>query len=636
MCFLAGCQSLTSNSGDAAGLNPVALRCEYRPNPLGVDDSRPRLSWRVEAAGRGKGQSAYRVLVASSAELLAKGAGDLWDSGKVASGQTNQIEYAGKPLVSRQACYWKVRVWDWDDEASAWSQPASWLMGLLSDDDWAARYISYRDDSPIHSDRDSLYLPAARQYRKEFVTQEKVKRATLYATALGIYEFELNGRRVGDSYFAPGWTDYHQRAYYFTYDVTDHVQAGQNAIGATVADGWYSGYVAYGLLVKLGTEQIGRYCYGKTPALMAQLEIDYEDGTRQVVATDESWRVTGDGPFREADLLMGESYDARREIQGWSKAGFNDRGWERAIRAEDNGRPKAMFYSAAEEDGSGATPKIVGREKDLGFVRPRLEAYPGPPVRLTQEIQPVEIVRRGEGQYIFNLGQNMAGTIRLKLHGENGRRVKLRYGEMLHPDGSLMTENLRRARATDSYTCKGDAGGETYSPRFTSHGFQYVEVANFPGEPTTDSLTGLVLHSDTPLTSTFECSDPMVNQLYSNIVWTQRANFIDLPTDCPQRDERMGWTGDAQVYIGAATYNADVAAFFNKWLRELMEAQFPNGAFPGFAPMPFHRGFAYGTGWADAGVICPWAIWQAYGDTRVIERCWEPMTKFMQWRLRES
>ena len=453
---------------------------------------------------------------------------------------------------------------------------------------------------------------------------------------MGVYELEVNGQRVGDAYFAPGWTDYHQRAYYNTYDVTDLVTEGANAIGAAVADGWYSGYVGFGLLTGIGTEKIGRYTYGKTPALMAQLEVEYDDGSRQIITTDKTWKVSGDGPFRQADLLMGEFYDARMEMPGWSSIGFDDKSWQPAMLAEENGPQVTTFYEFKNPTQPGRGPRIEGEEVDLGFKRPKLEAFPGVPVRVTEEIRPVEISQPKSGTYIFNLGQNFAGTIRLKVRGPAGHKVMLRFGEMLHPDGQLMTENLRRARATDYYVCKGDEDGEVYSPRFTFHGFQYVEVSNFPGEANLDTIVGLALHSDTPLTSTFECSDSMVNQLFRNVVWTQRANFLDLPTDCPQRDERMGWTGDAQAYVATAAYNADIGAFYSKWLRELMESQRPSGAFPGYAPYPFQHGWDFGTAWADAGIICPWTMWQFYGDTRVIERCWEPMTRFMQWRKRTS
>ena len=646
-------------SGHAAALKPIALRCEYRVNPLGIDEAQPRLTWRVESSRRGQMQTACHILVASSEALLKKGTGDLWDSGKIESGQTVNIVYAGTPLASRQKCFWKVRVWDADGGA-AWSEPAFWTMGLLQPADWQASYISFRDTTPVHASTNRLFLPPARQYRKEFKLSKPVKRATIYATALGIYELHLNGQRVGDARFAPGWTDYHQRAYYRSYDVTPLLCGsgsssgvtrgaellsrraasphpnGASVIGAWVADGWYSGYVGFGLLTGVGTEKIGRYMYGKTPAIMVQLEIEYADGSRETVATDPTWKVTGDGPIQEGDFLMGESYDARKEMAGWSRPGFDDRKWEPAILAQDNGSVKATFYEYCNPT-NGGKPKIEGQEVDLGFKRPpNLEAFPGLPARPIEEIKPVAITSPANGVYIFNLGQNFAGVVRLKVKGPAGTTIQLRHGEMLHPDGRLMTENLRKARATDHYVLRGDPQGETWMPRFTFHGFQYVEVTGYPGKPGMDAITGVVLHSDTPLTSGFACSDPVINRLFKNIVWTQRANFLDLPTDCPQRDERFGWTGDAQIYVRAATYNADVAAFYTKWLRELMESQRPSGTFPGYAPFPYQHGWDFGTAWGDAGIICPWTIWQAYGDTRIIERCWEPMTRFLDWHKATS
>jgi alpha-L-rhamnosidase len=618
------------------GLTPTQLRCEYLVNPPGIDEERPRLSWVVESGQRGQRQTAYQILVASDEGLLRQDRGDLWDSGKAPSDQTTGIVYGGKTLASQQRCCWKVKVWDKDGKASAWSERATWALALLHAGDWKAQYISFRDTTPVHRFAQPLFLPPARQYRKEFAAGKAIRRATIYSTALGIYELHLNGERVGEAWFAPGWSDYHQRAYYNTYDVTALVKPGVNALGAWVADGWYSGYVGFGLLTTIGTEAIGRYTYGKTPALMVQLEIEYADGSRQRIVTDTAWKVSGAGPIQEADFLMGERYDARREMPGWSKPGFDDRQWEAAIRAEDNGRVKAKFYEY-QNPAPGGQPKIEGRETDLGFKRPpKLEAFPGVPVRAIEEIKPIAVTSPANGIYIFNLGQNFAGVVRLKVKGPAGTEIRLRYGEMLHPDGRLMTENLRKARATDFYVLRGDPNGESYVPRFTFHGFQYVELTGYPGKPDLDAITGIVLHSATPLASDFECSDLMVNRLFKNIVWTQRANFIDLPTDCPQRDERFGWTGDAQIYVSAATYNADVAAFYSKWLRELMESQRPSGAFPGYAPFPFQHGWDFGTAWCDAGVICPWTIWQAYGDTRIIERCWEPMTRFIKWRQSES
>jgi len=615
---------------------PVSLRCEYRINPIGIDESQPRLTWLIKSEDRGAKQTAYQILVASSATELNKNNGDLWDSGKITSRATLNLAYAGKPLASRQRCFWKVCVWDQAGKAE-WSGVASWTMGLLQPDDWQADYISFRDPTPVWKDTTKLFLPPAHQFRKEFSAAKTVKRATLYATALGIHELYLNGQRVGDAMFAPGWTDYHQRAYYNTYDVTPLVKNGANALGAWVADGWYSGYIGFGLLTGIGTEKIGRYTYGKTPALLAQLDIEYTDGSREIIPTDKSWKVTGDGPVREGDFLMGEFYDARKETPGWTAPGFDDSKWERSLLASENGSVPAVFYEWANGAKPGDKIEIKGRPVDLGFHRPaKLEAFPGLPVRPIQEIKPVAVTSPSRGVYIFNLGQNFAGVVRLKVKGPAGTAVQLRYGEMLYPDGRLMNDNYRRARATDHYVLRGDENGEEWTPRFTFHGFQYVEVTGFPGQPDKDAITGIVLHSDTPLTSGFECSDPTANRLFKNIVWTQRANFLDLPTDCPQRDERFGWMGDAQIYAHCATLNADVAAFYTKWLREVMESQRPSGTFPGYAPYPFQHGWDFGTAWCDAGVICPWTVWQAYGDTRILERCWPFMAKFMDWRKATS
>jgi alpha-L-rhamnosidase len=629
------CLSLATACAEAA-LKPVALRCEYLESPMGMDEAHPRLTWRVESPERGQKQTAYQILVASDEKTLKADRGDLWDSGKVASDQTVNVVYAGKALSSRERCFWKVRVWDKNGRTTSWSEPGKWTMGLLKPEDWTGAYIKFGDTTPVHKDPKSLFLPPARQYRKEFSAAKSIRRATIYATALGIYELHLNGQRVSDAYFTPGWTDYHQRAYYNTYDVTSLLKKGGNAIGAWVADGWYSGYIGFGLLTGIGTEHIGRYTYGKTPSVMAQLEIEYTDGTRETVVTDKSWKVTGGGPIQQADFLMGEYYDARKETPGWDKPGFDDHLWEPAIHADEAGSVRATFYEFQNPE-SGGKVEVKGREVDLGFKRPpKLEAFPGVPVRRIEEIKPIAVTSPTNGVFIFNLGQNFAGVVRLNVKGPAGTQIRLRHGEMLHPDGRLMTENLRKARATDYYVLRGDPNGETYTPRFTFHGFQYVELTGYPGKPAADAVTGIVLHSDTPFTSDFACSDPMVDHLFKNVVWTQRANFLDLPTDCPQRDERFGWTGDAQIYVRTATYNADVAAFYSKWLRELMESQRPSGTFPGYAPFPFQHGWDFGTAWCDAGVICPWTIYKAYGDTRIIERCWEPMTKFIEWRKRTS
>jgi alpha-L-rhamnosidase len=618
---------LLTASLQASAMGVRQPRTEYLSNPMAVETQAPRFTWLVESPLRGDRQTAYRILVGSSARALAANQGDLWDSGRVAGSETVNIAYAGKALRSGQQCFWKVQVWDKAGKPSAWSAPASWSMGLLQPADWKAEWISYRDNSPLHRSRTELYLPAARYFRKPFTAAKAVRRAVLYGSALGIFDAYVNGRRVSDAMFSPGWPDYQKRAYYRAWDVTSLVAAGSNALAAELADGWYAGYVGYGLLVGYGPNKAGRYFYGKTPALRLQLELEYADGSRAIVITDNTWKVTASATT-EADIIMGEARDARREIAGWNAAGFDAAAWEPAIRAGENGSTRAVF-----------SDKGGDREVDLGFAAPsRMQAYTGPDVRPIEEIKPVRILEPSPGTFVFDLGQNFSGVARLAVKGPAGTRIKLRFAEMIYPGGRVMTENLRRARATDFYTLRGDPVGETWTPRFTYHGFQYVEVTGYPGKPGPEAITGVVVHSATPLTGSLSSSDEMTNKLYRNIVWTQRSNFVELPTDCPQRDERLGWTGDAQIYVRAATFSADTAAFYTKWLDDLEEAQRPNGAYPDYAPYPMQHGSAppYGTAWMDAGIVVPYGVWMAYGDTRLLERHWASMTRFMEFRRARS
>ncbi len=628
LCFIAiAALSLTAESRAMTDkIEASALRVEYLEQPDNIDTRTPRFSWVLTSTRRGAAQTAWQIRAATSPERLAAGDADLWDSDKVIGQQTNQIAYAGRTLASREDCFWQVRVWDEFGEASTWSPPTRWRMGLLSSADWSADWITFRDDSSVHSDRNKLLLPPARHYRKQFAISKEVRRAIIHASALGLYDLYCNGQRVGDAYFQPGWSDYHQRAYYRSHDVTALVRAhGENALGAVVADGWYAGYVGFGLLVGYGPEKSGRSLYGKTPAFIAQLELDYTDGTHETVVTDPTWRVTDRGPTREADLLMGETYDARAELGNWSEPGYNDNAWDHAVAADSNPIAKAMFY-----EGTGQ------REVNLGFVRPpKMKAYNGPPVCVTQELPAQSVSEPTPGVFVYDLGQNFAGVIRLKIKGSAGEQIRIRHAEMLKPDGTLMTENLRKARATDTYTLRGDPAGETWSPRFTYHGFRYVELTGLATPPPIEAVTGLVLHSDTPPTGNFECSDPVMSRFARNAQWTQHSNFVEIPTDCPQRDERLGWTGDVQAYIGTAVLNADVAAFFTKWMDDLNESQRSFGAYPDYAPYPMAHGAArktFGSAWTDVGIICPWTIWQTYGDTGMLQRHWDSMTRFMEWR----
>jgi len=597
--MVAAALGLTAVSVATAGTTPGALkaerlRCEYRDNPAAVDARAPRLSWIVTGTGRGLRQTAYRILAASSIENLTNEQGDRWDSGRVESDETVLVAWAGAPLRARAPVFWKVMVWDQDGNPSLWSKPASFAAGLPAAE-WEAEWIGY--DVPLDPVRSAIWelspavtlaAPKLKVYRpspylrREFAATQPVRRATVYASALGLFELWLNGERVGRDYFTPGFTDYKKRLYYLAYDVTPLVKPGRNALGAILADGWYAGNI-------FSRQQ---KWFGSKLRLRAELFIEYTDGTSETVLTDGSWRG-GEGPIREADLQAGEAYDARREID-FSRPGFDDKKW----RAVDRGAE--------------ISPAVF-------------EAYPGIPVRKSIEIKPVTITEPQPGVFIFDLAQNFAGWARLKVSGPAGTRVKLRFGEMRNPDGTLYTANLRTARVTDYYTLKG-GGEEVWEPRFTFHGFRYVEVSGYPGKPGLDAITGVVAHSDLPETGSFESPDPALNRLYQNIVWGQRSNYFDVPTDCPQRDERMGWMGDAQVFVHAASYNMEVGAFFTKWLRDVADAQHPSGAFADISP---NIGTQAAAGWAEAGIICPYNIWRAYGDTGIIDALWPAMVRYI-------
>lgn len=590
---------LKSTPTIAQTLLPTYLRTEYKINPV-TDVPAPRLSWELTSPERNQIQTAYQILVASSPEKLTENGADLWNSGKVAGRATAQVPYAGKKLESRQIGYWKVRSWDKAGKPGAWSEPARWEMGLLAKKDWQAQWIGLDLDS---LGKGKVYhLPPAPYLRREIKVKPGLRKARLYVTALGMYEFSVNGQKSGDDFLTPGWTDYDRRVYYQTYDVTSQLKPGTNVLASQLSYGWYAGYLGYALLVG---NPVVRNFYGKVPLLKAQLEVEYADGETETFVTDNTWKMS-QGALLESDLLNGETYDARLEWASWQKPGFNDKAWK-----------KAQIY-----------PDRPGR---------LVQTYPGPPVKITGTLPVKSQTKRPDGAYVFDMGQNFAGIVRLQVKGRAGDTIRLRYGEKLFPDGRLMTENLRMARATDTYILKGDAKGETWEPKFTYHGFQYVEISGLRDTPTAETLVGLAIGSDTPQVGTFETDNAMVNQLYSNIDWTQRANYVDIPTDCPQRDERMGWTADAQVYARSATYNRDVASFFTKWVVDLNDGQYEDGAYPLYAPRPnLRKTDSYSPGWMKAGIICPYEIYRSYGDTRIIEEGWVPMVHFMDFMENRS
>jgi len=720
--------------------------------PLGIDATEPRLSWHLQDGRRGAKQTAYEVRVASSAESLAQDRADVWDSGQVASDQSVNVTYAGPRLESRRRYYWEVRVWDQDGQPSPYSQATWWEMGLLSPQDWKAKWITR--DLPVErgdyesglkwiwaANEDGLHAATAgkHEFRLRLTLAERPKEATLfitakdnvaawingkqvseaasvtkygtvhpwgyfrqisvaqslskganvlaaeamvdkgeggspagfiallrvempggkiqrfvsgpewktaaeqtgndwvgknfddsswpaavaiadvgqaplgtpwpvlpasllrhsfsiakavrsariYSTALGSYQLYLNGQRVGKDVLAPGWTDYRKRIVYQVYDVTSQVRQGGNALGAILGGGWY----ADGL-----TWHQTRYNFGPPPVrILMQLEVEYSDGTRDSFVSDESWKAA-QSPILRAEIYNGENYDARLQLTGWDQAAFPDASWKSALVAP---APEAP-----------------------------LVAQDFPPMRIEETLKPKTVTNPTPGVYIFDLGQNMVGWERLRVTGRAGTTVRLRFGEVLKANGELYTDNLRTAEATDTYVLRGK-GEEVFEPHFTFHGFRYIELTGYPGTPASDAVEGVVFYTDAPFTIQFHTANDMVNQLWSNILWGQRGNFLSVPTDCPQRDERLGWMGDAEVFWRTASYDANLAAFSRKFTADIRDAQVSSGGFTDVSPMVGDVSNSV-AGWADAGVIIPWTAYLQYGDARILQENWDAMEKWME------
>ncbi|MEO8399362.1 MAG: family 78 glycoside hydrolase catalytic domain, partial [Ignavibacteriaceae bacterium] len=712
-----------------SSIKPANLRCEYKINPLGIEELNPRLSWAFQSSKeneRGQKQTAYQIIVARKEENLENKKEDLWNSGKIFSDKTFQIDYKGKKLFSRQECCWQVRVWDKDGKVSQWSNLAFWKMGLLKKSDWKAdwiyfdkwqlektaaknyyfkkkkdkwiwnpgkkqignfyfrksftiknlneiksakllitadeKYTLYINEKEIDKSDDRIFswarpkliditpfllegknaiaveginsyltkpgltvklflnfndsqkiirtnatwkstkgknnnwyqinfddsewknskeiilmgdkpwripnyeliLPPPVYLRENFLIKKRVKKAYVFISALGLYHLTINGKGVTDDRLTPGWTDYNKRVHYFTYDVTKFINnSSSNTAGIILADGWYSGYV--------GWERRRSY-YGTIPKVIFQIEIEYEDGTIETISTDKSWKANY-GQIKEADLLMGEIYDAKKdnEMSGWDTFSFNDSAWEKV--------------------------KVLKKQNVT------LNSFAGNPIRKTEEILPINFSSPSKRIYIFDLGQNFAGCVRLKINGKNSAKIVLRFGEVLNDDGTLYVENIRMARATDTYYPKG-LDEEIWEPKFTYHGFRYVELSGYNDLPNKDTIAGIVFHSDMIRAGSFVCSNKLLNKIYENIIWSQRSNFMDLPTDCPQRDERLGWTADAVDFIKTAAFNFDISSFYTKWITDLNDAQEKNGAYTAIAPKPdlgVGPLFSGAAGFADSG-----------------------------------
>ena len=733
----------------ALAITPGDLRCEYLRNPLGIDVDRPRLSWILQTEEPGQKQTAYEVLVASSEKTLGSNRGDLWSSGKVSSDHSIFVRYSGQPLSSHQQCFWKVRIWDVNGKASAWSKPSRWTMGLLNESDWHGQWIgkdegekktsvagtswiwypepnanpaekgpigvryfrktfdipagdkitsaellvtgdnqfeayvngmklgtgsnfktlsgfdvaqrlksgrnvvavsvSNSGDAPnpagalailkvtfvtrpalsIVADEtwkaatepardwqhvefdDSKWKPArklgpvgmgpwgeisapesrrlaARYLRKEFSLGKGIRRATAYISGLGLSELYLNGKKVGDAVLSPGLTEYDKRVYYVTYDVTSQVERGKNAMGVILGNGRF---YAPRTTVPTATRTYG------FPKLLLQLRVEYGDGTVDEIVSDGTWKLTDNGPIRGNNEYDGEDYDARLELKKWAEVAFDDSNWQPVQSVKSPGG--------------------------------KLAAQMAEPIRVTEALAPVSMTEVAPGVYIFDLGQNIAGWCRLRVAGPRGTQVTLRHAEILKPDGTLYVDNLRSAKCTDTYVLRG-LGTEVYEPRFTYHGFRYVEVTGFPGRPTLSSIEGRVVHDDLESTGIFACSNPLLNQITKNVRWGLRDNYRSVPTDCCQRDERQGWVGDRDFESKGETYMFDTSGIYAHWLQAMTDAQKDNGSLsdvnPSYWPL-----YNDNVAWPSAAIVMPGMLHQQFGDEGIVTRQYGSMKKWMDY-----
>lgn len=562
------------------------LRCENKINPIGIEMAQPRLSWQIVSNGRNVMQTAYEIRTANNEAALKKGANLTWSSGKVTSDASVHVSYTGGGLKSGEKQYWQVRVWDNSGKASAWSEPAFWQMGLLAPSDWKAQWITvgYAEDSVL---RPSPY------FRKAFTTNKKVATATAYITAHGLYEAFINGKRVGDCYLTPGWTSYNKRLQYQMYDVTTLLQAGNNAVGAVLGSGWYRGYLAYE-----GNKDI----YGKDVALLLQINITYDDGSTETIATDNTWKCSA-GAIRYSEIYNGETYDAREEKRGWATATFTDAQWSDV---------KVQSFSKAH---------IIATENE--------------PIKKHETFKPINIITTPKGETVLDFGQNLVGFVQVRLNGKAGQRLTISHAEVLDKRGNFYTDNLRAAKQQNTFILRG-GGEETFEPHFTFQGFRYIKVEGWQGRPRPESFIATALYSDMEKTGTFTSSHPLLNQLQHNIQWGQRGNFLDVPTDCPQRDERLGWTGDAQVFCRTAAFNFNVNSFFAKWMKDLAADQLPNGSVPFVIPNPMSPNQSGSAAWGDAATIIPWNIYLAYGDKKILADQYESMKGWVGFMQQNS
>ncbi|MDR0724606.1 MAG: glycoside hydrolase family 78 protein, partial [Prevotellaceae bacterium] len=560
------------------------LRCENLSNPV-IDISNPRLSWEILSDGRDIRQKFYWVLVSSSLEKLNNDEGDLWDVRAVKSNNSVFVPYKGEKLNSRAEYFWKVKVKTNRGE-SEWSKPASWTMGLTEPTEWQAKWTGL----DTVSEKDVIFERktrlAARYFRKDFNVSNKVKKATLYISGLGLYEAYINAGRIGEQVLAPTPTDYSKVVKYNVFDVTAQLKEGNNAIGVALGNGRF---------FAMRRKNVRDFGF---PRMILQLEIEYADGNSQTIISDDSWKVTADGPILANNEFDGEEYDARKEFAGWNMPGFDDSKWLQAELVDAPGG--------------------------------KLEAQTNRNIKVMETIRPKSVKETQPGIFVLDMGQNMVGWLKMKVKGKAGDEVKLRFSELLNDDGALYVANLRSANATDKYILKGDAKGETWEPAFTYHGFRFVEITGLQGKPAVDDFEGLVVYDEIETTGEFETSNETINQIYKNACWGIKGNYRGMPTDCPQRDERMGWLGDRAVGSHGESFMFDINNLYAKWLDDIEQAQREDGSVPDVAPN-YWSVYSDNMTWPGAYVIIANMLYEQYGDRKPIETHYESMKKWIRY-----
>lgn len=562
-----------------------ALRCELLDNPIGVDKTNPRLSWQIQANERNVVQTAYHILVASSAEKLAQNIGDLWDSGRKTTDNSIAVYYDGKALKSDTEVFWKVKVYTNKGE-SEWSAPASWRVGLLYYKDWNRRWIGF-DGYFDSDDKEAGYL-SARYFRKEISMTKEVQQAVVYIMGLGLYELYIDGQKVGDQVLAPSLTDYTKNVKYNVFDVTEMLDGKEHALGVILGNGRY---------YAIRQEKPYKVKNFGFPKMQMQIRITYTDGSRQTIHTDDTWKGTTNGPIVSNNEYDGEVYDARKEMQGWATVGYNDDAWMKAEYVQEPGG--------------------------------NYEAQINRNMKVMKDLRPVSITPKGEGKYIIDYGQNFAGWVKMRVQGERGTSVTLRFAESLNEDGTLFRDNLRAAKATDVYVLKGGKE-EEWEPRFTYHGFRYVEVDGYPGDAVADNFIGRLVYDEMETVGSFTSSNALLNQIHTNAWWGIASNYKSIPVDCPQRNERQAWLGDRPISAYGENFLFDNANFYFKWLEDIRLSQKEDGAIPDVAPA-FWRYYSDNMTWPGTYLIVADMLYQQTGDIRVLQDHYPAMKRWMRY-----